>query len=155
MKFFLTQFDNLIQMDYRLSWTVNCQEIKFFRPLCLLRLEDWASAGLPRWHHPPSWLLPRVKKELQAIILAQVENRLQSEVPDFTQNRVLERWKAISDSSPPPKVYGKQTFWDRKITEQSFSIFLANCISQIDKVLIEYWRLAQRTAHHIHWFAYV
>ena len=65
-------------------------------------------------------------EELQAIILAQVEERLQTEVPDFIRSRVLERWKAISGSLPPPDdVYGKQKFRDRKITQQSFSILLA------------------------------
>ena len=47
-------------------------------------------------------------EELQAIILAQVEERLQTEVPDFTQNRMLERWKAISGLPPPSdEVYVK------------------------------------------------
>ena len=69
--------------------------------------------------------------------LAQVEERLQTEVPDFTRNRMLERWEAISDSPPPPdEVYGKHKFWYRNITEQSFSMILANYTSQIDKARI-------------------
>ena len=61
---------------------------------------------------------------------------------------MLERWKAMSGSSPPPdEVYGKQKFWDRKITEQSFSILLANCTSQIDKARI----LASKAAHTGDW----
>ena len=87
-------------------------------------------------------------EELQAIILAQVEERLQTEVPDFTRNRMLERWKSISGSPPPPdEVYGKQKFWDRKITEQSFSILLDNCTSQIDKARI----LASKATHTGDW----
>ena len=87
-------------------------------------------------------------EKLQAIILAQVDERLQTEVPDFTRNRMLERWKAISGSPPPfDEVYGKQKFWDRKITEQSFSMLLANCTSEIDKTRI----LASKAAHTGDW----
>ena len=76
-------------------------------------------------------------EELQAIILSQVEERLQTEVPDFIRNRILERWKAISGSPPPSdEVYGKQECWDRIITEQTFSMLLTNCTSQIDKTRI-------------------
>ena len=87
-------------------------------------------------------------EELHALILAQVDERLQTAVPDFTRNRVLERWKAISgSSSPPDEVYGKQKYWDRTITEQSFSIPLANCTSKIDKTRI----LAYKAAHTGDW----
>ena len=61
---------------------------------------------------------------------------------------MLERWKAISGSPPPPdEIYGKQKFWGRKITEQSFSMILANCTSQIDKARI----LASKAAHTGDW----
>ena len=34
----------------------------------------------------------------------------------ITRSRMLERWKAISGSSPPPdEVYGKQSFWTYKL----------------------------------------
>ena len=50
---------------------------------------------------------------------------------------MLERWKAISCSPPPPdEIYGKQKFWDRKITEHSFSMILAKCTSEIDMARI-------------------
>ena len=69
-------------------------------------------------------------------------------MPDFTRKRILERWKAISDSPPPSdEVYGKQKCWDRIITKQTFSMLLANCTSQIDKARI----LASKAAHTGDW----
>ena len=66
----------------------------------------------------------------------------------ITRNRMLERWKAISGSPlPPDEVYGEQKFRDRKITEQSFSMLLANCTSQIDNARI----LASKAAHTGDW----
>ena len=94
-------------------------------------------AALPRWHLPPSWLLPRDRRT-SSHKASPSWGKITNKVPDFTRNRMLDRWKSISGSPPPPdKVYGKQKFlWQRKITEQSFSILLANCTSQIDKARI-------------------
>ena len=87
-------------------------------------------------------------EELHAIILAQVEERLQTEVSDFTRNRILERLKVISGSPPQSnEVYGKQKCWDRNITEQTFSMLLTHCTSQIDKARI----LASKAAHTGDW----
>ena len=56
--------------------------------------------------------------------------------------------EAISGSPPPSdEVYGKQKCWDRKITEQTFSMLLANCIFKIDKARI----LASKAAHTGDW----
>ena len=126
-----------------------CQEIKYFRPLPVksIGLGVRSSSSLP----PSAFLASAAgTKELQAIILAQVDEILQTEMPDFTRNWVLERWKVISGSlslSQPDEVYGKKKFWDRKSTEQSFSILLANCVAQIDKALI----LASKAAHTADW----
>ena len=121
----LTQFDNLVSKG--LSTILNCelsedQLLQASLPVKSGGLGFPSSSSLA-----PSAVLASAAgtKELQTIILAQIEERLQTEVPDFTRNRVLERWKVISGSlQPPDEIYGKQQFWDRKITEQSFIILL-------------------------------
>ena len=133
----LTQFDNIVSKW--LSTILNCgllgdQILQTSLPVKTGGLGFHSSSSLA----PSAFLASAAgTEELQAIILAQVEERLQTAVPDFIRNRLLERWKAISGSPPlPDEVYGKQKFCDRKITEQSFSMLLANCISQIDKARI-------------------
>ena len=140
----LTQFDNIVSK--RLSTIMNCelsgyQILQSSLPVKTGVLGFRSSSSLA----PSAFLASAAgKEELQAIILAQVEERLQTEAPNFTRNRILERWKAISGSPPlPDEVYGKQTFWDRKITEQSFSMLFANCTSQIGKSRI----FTSKTAH--------
>ena len=144
----LTQLDNIVSEG--LSTILNCelsgnQIFQASLPVKTGGLGFRSSSSLA----PSAFLASAAgTEELQAIILAQVDERLHTEVSDFTRNRILERWKAISGSPPPSEeVYGKQTFWDRKITEQSFSMVLANCTSQIDKARI----LASKAAHTGDW----
>ena len=131
----LTKFHNIVSKG--LSTILNCELSgdQILQASLPVKIGGLASAALPRWHHPPSWLLPRGQRNFK--LLVQVEERLQSEVPDFTRNRILERWKAISGSPPPSdEVYGKQKYWERLITEQTFSMLLTNCTSKTDKARI-------------------
>ena len=133
----LTQFDNIVSKG--LSTILNCELSEDEIPQASLPVTTGGLGFRISSSLAPSALLASAAgtEELQAIILAQVEERLKTEVPDFTRNRMLERWKAISGSPlPPDEVCGKQKCWERQITEQSFSMLLANCTSQIDKARI-------------------
>ena len=139
-----TIFDNIVSKG--LSTILNCelsgdQILQAPLPVKIGGLGFRSSSSLA----PSAFLASAAgTEELQAIIQAQVEERLQTEVPDFTRNRILKRWKAISGSPPPSdEAYGKQKCWDIKITEQTFSMLLANCTSKIDKARI----LASKAAH--------
>ena len=112
----LTQFDNIVSKE--LSTLLNCelsedQILQASLPVKTGGLGFRSSSSLA----PSAFLASAAgTEELQAIILAQVEERLQTEVPDFTRNRMLERWKAISGSpSPPDEVYGKQSCGTEKL----------------------------------------
>ena len=104
----LTQFDNLVSKGISTILTCELSEDQLLQaslPDKSRGLGFRSSSSLA----PSAFLASAAEtKELQAIILAQVEKILQTQVPDFTRNRVLERWKAISGSLlPPDEVYGK------------------------------------------------
>ena len=86
-----TQFDNIVSKG--LSTILNCelsgdQILQASLPVKTKGLGFFSNSSLV----PSAFLASAAGTEkLQAIILAQVEKRLQTEVPDFTRNRVLER----------------------------------------------------------------
>ena len=92
----LTQFDNLISkgLSTVLNYELSGDEIlQASLPVKSGGLGFRSSSSLA----PSVFLASAAEtKELQAIILAHVEERLQTEVPDFTRNKVLERWMIIS-----------------------------------------------------------
>ena len=91
----LTQFDHIISKG--LSTMLNCELSGYQRhqaslPVKTRGLDFCSSSSLAL----SAFLASAAgTEELQAIILAQVDERLQTEVSDFTRDRMLERWKAI------------------------------------------------------------
>ena len=124
---------------------MNCQEIKYFRPLCLCKLRS----GLPQLF---------LAGTIPLLGFCRGDRGTASYNPSPSGGKITNRSarfhtkqdirEAISGSPPPSdEVYGKQKCCDRKITEQIFSMLLANCISKIDKARI----LASKAAHTGDW----
>ena len=133
-------------MYCRLSWTVNCQEIEYFRPLAIKSggLGFRSSSSLT----PSTFLASTVgTEELHALILA-----WQGKI---TNHSARFHTKQGARKTEGHLVFITTTWWslrkakvlDRKIIEQFFCILLANCISQIDKAHI----LASKAAHTGDW----
>ena len=103
----LTQFDTIVSNG--LSTILNCelsgdQILKASLPVKPGGLGFRSSSSLA----PSAFLASAAgTEELQAIIPAEIEERLQTEVRDSQETGVLERWKPISGSSPPDEVNEK------------------------------------------------